>query len=162
MANEINNLEEAVAGPEPDRVGVFIGLFKHALDAKKRITIPLEWRRQVGSLETLFVVPIHSQCLYVLPAHEMVRRLGRHRGHSLADFDASASDRDLGYRSELLGWDGQGRIRIRDDLLAHAQLDDQVMLVGAFERFELWNPKVWEKRVAEAIDPDEAARRMGL
>jgi MraZ protein len=144
-------------------VGVFIGLFLHAMDAKRRLTIPLEWRQQVGAPESLFIAPIHEKCLYVLPGGELRRRLAKSAGHSLADVEASESDRDLGSQSELLSWDSQGRIRIRDDLLEYAELADQVALVGAFERFEIWNPKTWEKyRTARERDAGDVARRLGL
>jgi len=147
----------------PARVGLFIGVFNHALDSKKRLTIPLEWRGQVGEPESLFVAPIHGQCLYALAAREMIRRLNVNRGHSVTDPDLAAADRILGSQAELIAWDSQGRIRLRDDLLTHAQLADQVVLVGAFDRIELWNPRAWEKhRASEEGEPGDAARRLGF
>jgi len=147
----------------PARVGLFVGVFQHALDSKKRLTIPLEWRGQVGDPESLFVAPIHGQCLYAMAAREMIRRLNATRGHSLVDPDLSMADRVLGSQAELLAWDSQGRIRLRDDLLEYAQLADQVVLVGAFDRMEFWNPRAWEKqRGEETGEAGDAARRLGF
>ena len=59
-----------------------------------------------------------------------------------------------------MAWDSQGRIRIKDELLACAKIADQVKLVGAFDRFELWSPELW-KQATESIDAttmDEAVR----
>ena len=46
-----------------------------------------------------------------------------------------------GESSELLQFDVQGRIRICDKLLAYANLNGTVAMVGAFRMAKLWNPK---------------------
>jgi MraZ protein len=54
--------------------------------------------------------------------------------------------------------DRQGRVAIPIYLREYAQLESAVLVVGALNRIELWNPAEWERRVrpAEArfIDPD--------
>ena len=163
MNENTQNSAEAGDGHQSSVVGFFIGLFLHALDTKRRLTIPLEWRQQVGTPDGLFIIPVHERCLYVMPAREMVRRLSLKRGGSIADAVATEADRVIGSRSEFLSWDSQGRIRIRDELLEHAELADQVALIGAIDRFEIWNPKVWEKhRSANAPELADSAIRMGL
>jgi DNA-binding transcriptional regulator/RsmH inhibitor MraZ len=63
----------------------------------------------------------------------------------------------------LAPWDSAGRIRIKDDLLDYAKLGDQVILVGAIERFELWNPDLWKQvSGSNAADLGEAARNIGF
>ena len=69
----------------------------------------------------------------------------------------------LGESSDLLSWDSQGRIRIKDRLLDFAGLSDRVVLVGALDRFELWNPDLRE--AAGVLDQErleEAARYVGF
>ncbi len=130
------NLLEGLGG-----IGMFVGTYLHSLDPKKRLTIPSVWRMQVGKPESLFVLPdFHETCLNVLPASEMARRLERVRRHSLADERVMAFTRALGANSDLVSWDTQGRVRITDKLLQFAQITDQVQLVGAMDKFQLWNP----------------------
>lgn len=163
MAENIHNSSETNPVQLTTLVGIFIGSYLHSLDSKRRLTIPLEWRQQVGDPQALFVIPLHEKCLYVLPAREVVRRLNLKRGHSITDFEAAEADRVTGSSSELISWDSQGRIRIRDELLAHADLTEQVALIGAIERFELWNPKVWDKhRAAASAEVADSAGRSGL
>lgn len=163
MSDNIQNSGEITPALITTMVGIFIGFYSHSLDSKRRLTIPLEWRQQVGVPEGLFIIPLHEKCLYVLPAREVVRRLSAKRGRSIADFEGAEADRVIGSSSELISWDSQGRIRIRDELLAHADLADQVALVGAIERFELWNPKAWDKhRAASGAEVADSAGRSGL
>lgn len=125
--------------------GVFVGTFLHSLDPKRRLTIPSEWRDYVGTPPSLYVLPgVDQQYLFVFPAREMVQRLQRIRNLSIADARARQFARVLGSQSQLAPWDSQGRIRIKDELLEFAELRDQVVLAGAIEGFELWNPERWK------------------
>jgi MraZ protein len=145
-------------------VGGFVGSFTHSLDPKRRLTIPSEWRTRTGDVHALYVLPdLHAPCLSVMPARDMMERMVRIRKHSMADPKARQVARTLGAQTELVTWDAQGRIRIKDDLLAFAQLKDRVVLVGAFDIFELWNPALLEK--AGGMDREkmrEAVQYIGL
>ncbi len=41
--------------------------------------------------------------------------------------------------------DGQGRIQIPTDLRALAGITNQVLIIGTFQRIELWDPKSFER-----------------
>jgi MraZ protein len=144
--------------------GVFTGNYLHSLDPKKRLTIPSEWRDQVGMPSSLYVLPgIDQHYLLVVPARDMAQRIASMRGHSVADSRARQFARVLGSRSQLVPWDSQGRIRVNDELMAYAQLSSQVALVGALEAFELWNPDLW--KATGSMDQShlgEAARYVGF
>jgi MraZ protein len=144
--------------------GVFVGTFVHSLDPKKRLTIPSGWRAQVGTPRSLYVLPhVHDPCLCVFPAAEMMRRLKRMHQHSIADRKARQFARVLASQSDLVSWDTQGRIRIKDLLLEFAGLTDAVALVGALDSFELWNPdRLRESGGMDRAALQEAARYVGL
>ncbi|MBU4460873.1 MAG: hypothetical protein KJ579_09925 [Verrucomicrobia bacterium] len=131
----------------------FCGKYLHNLDPKRRLTVPSEWRALVGQPEQFFVIPSvgDDRHLYVYPARVMGPKLRNIHNLSMADAQGRTYLRIMGSRSEMLGWDTQGRIRVRDELLAHAGLSSEVLLVGNFEGFELWNPKAWEA-VASKMD----------
>jgi MraZ protein len=151
-------LEDEVKGQ-----GVFVSTFTHSLDPKKRLTIPSQWRAQVGA-NGLYVLPdISMKCLCVFPAAEIKQRLQKLRQHAMADRKAREFARVIGSKSDLVVWDTQGRIRIKDELLDLAGLTDQVVLVGALDRFELWAPDRLKETGGE--DPasfEDAARYVGF
>ncbi len=152
-------LEEEVRGQ-----GVFVSTFTHSLDPKKRLTIPSQWRAQVGDPKSLYVLPdVRHKCLCLFPSGEIAYRLRKMREHSIADDKARSFARVLASQSDLVSWDSQGRIRIKDALLAFAGLQNQVALVGAFDRFELWNPDTLEKSGGLADSAmEEAAKYVGF
>jgi MraZ protein len=145
-------------------MGVFFSNHTHALDPKKRLTIPSEWRLQIGIPSGLFVMPdLQSKCLRALAPAEMVRRLEILKKQALSDPKARKFMRQLGSQSELVGFDSQGRIRIKDELLAHAHLESDVLMVGAVDSIEFWNPELYQDAGgASRENYAEEARRIGF
>jgi len=148
----------------PAAQGVFVGRFVHSLDPKKRLTIPSGWRAQVRGTNSLYIIPdVQEKCLCVFPSSEMHRRLAERRHTSIADRKARQFARVLASQSDLVAWDSQGRIRVKDELLDFAGLADRVVLLGAFESFELWNPD--DLKAAGGLDRsriEEAAAHVGF
>ena len=118
---------------------LFVGSFTHGLDSKRRLIFPSVWRNQMAPVNQLFAFPhADEKCLYLYSPEEMQRRLEMLRSGTLSQEDVQAV-RSLTASSELLSWDVQGRVRVSDGLLAHAEAQDQVVLVGALTRIELWS-----------------------
>ena len=143
--------------------GYFTGQFYHSLDPKKRLTIPSDWRDHVGSPPTLYVLPgLNEKCLYVFPGRLMAERLEAIREKSITDTRARLFSRMLGMNSSMVSWDGQGRIRIPDGLLDSAGLVDQVMMIGALRRFEVWSPDVWKSSAPPDTTLGDVAAYVGF
>jgi len=143
---------------------VFVGTFTHTLDPKRRLTIPSDWRDQVKTASTLYVLPdVEDKCLCAFTQREMSRRLGSIGHHSITDSKARKFARALASRSDLVSWDAQGRIRIKDDLLDFADIGTKVVMVGNFRFFELWNPDLLEQSGAmDQAEVAEAVRHVGF
>jgi MraZ protein len=143
----------------------FVGQYRHALDPKRRMTIPADWRAMVGGSPQVFVIPaVEARHLYVFPARALAPRLQRVHDISMADPEGRNYLRIMGARSELLTWDSQGRIRVRDELLTYAGVTTEAVLVGNWEGFEIWNPDAWarvEASVGEA-ELKKATKYVGM
>lgn len=137
------------------KLGLFASQFTHTLDGKKRIAIPAVWRELIGEPPQVFVMPtMNLPAISVLPLKEMAARLERARQASIANQKAQLFLRYIAANSEVLEWDVQGRIRIKDDLLARAKIRDEVVLVGHVDHFEIWCPEEWQKKQAEFNEKD--------
>lgn len=119
---------------------IFVGSFTHTLDAKRRIIFPSAWRNQAGESNRLFAFPHpDSKCIYLYTAEEMGRRLQLLRSGRPLDPQDQQALRSFTAGADMLVWDAQGRIRLGDNLLAHAEVKEQVVLVGTLTRIELWS-----------------------
>ena len=140
--------------------GLLVGRFDYALDPKKRFTIPAGWRDVMGTPAYVYVMPDpREKCLNLVPPGEMEGRLEKLREKALFDRKASEAMRIIGEHSEQLSLDVQGRIRVRDRLLNFAAIDDKVVMIGAFNRIQIWSPAlrpdveaVDQKTLADAVD----------
>ncbi len=142
---------QAVAG------GAFMGRFVHALDPKRRLTIPAGWRELMGNPRYVYVVPDPREtCLNLVSTNEMELRLAKLRQRGLFERDATEALRKIGEHSEFLSLDVQGRIRIRDGLLDFAGLADQVVMIGAGLKVQLWSPAL--RPEPQRVDQEGLAR----
>ncbi len=124
---------------------LFVGSFTHSLDAKRRMIFPSSWRNLTGDSNQLFAFPHpEEKCLYLYTAGEMMRRLDELRGSGSMDAEAQRAIRSITAGADMLTWDAQGRIRIGENLLRHIEVKEQVVLVGALTRIELWSAEQFD------------------
>jgi len=133
------------------RSGALVGRFDHALDPKKRFTIPSEWRELMGNPSYIYVMPDPAErCLNLVPVAEMESRLSKLREKALFDPVANRALQTIGAVSELPSLDVQGRIRISDKLLQFANLTTTVAMLGSVRMVKLWDPAALAP--AETVD----------
>jgi MraZ protein len=128
---------------------IFTGEFRHAMDAKNRVTIPSRWRR--GDIDEFFAIPNpEGGFLMVMPPSEF-RRLAEkvERDESLQPSDRRRFLRQFSSRAQHVTGDKQGRIVLPDEPCKQLNLQSDVVLVGAYSRFEIWSPAHWEETVNE-------------
>lgn len=119
---------------------LFVGSYTHSLDAKRRMIFPSAWRNLAGESNQLFAFPHPDEkCLYLYTAAEMMRRLSQLRSGGALDKGDEQAIRSITAGAEMLVWDVQGRVRVGDNLLAHIEVKNQIVLVGAMTRIELWS-----------------------
>lgn len=145
---------QSVAESTKSVSGVLVGRFDHNLDPKKRFTVPSEWRAILGNPDYIYVMPDRKQrCLNLIPQAEMEARLAILQQKALLDPALNAAYQTIGAMSDLLTFDGQGRIRVSDKLLQFANLTTTVAMVGSIRMIKLWDPKA----LAPADTVDQAA-----
>jgi len=154
-------MDTDVKTPLANARGCFAGRFDHNLDPKYRITIPAPWREIMGPSGYVYVMPDpYLKCLNLLTIDEMSVRLEKLRQKALFDPASGEALRVIGENSEQLQWDVQGRIRIRDRLLAFPdlKLKEPVVMIRAVNRVQLWSaslrpeePEVDQAKLAGAV-----------
>ncbi len=150
-------VEHSVTEVKVAESGVLVGRYDHALDPKRRLTIPSEWRALMGNY--VYVMPDpDKRCLDLVPAVEMEVRLEKLRERALFDPALNRALQTIGASSEQLPLDIQGRIRICDKLLQFANLTTTVAMVGSVRMIKLWSPtelppedKVDQKALSSAL-----------
>lgn len=145
------------------RLPVFAGTMRHALDDKHRVTVPSRWRR-AGSLE-LFAIPDPRQPLLILLTEQEMQRLGGELD-GLAGLDPVARrsfKRQFFSKAQICPMDKQGRLVLPAELCEGLSLQREVVLVGGGSRIEVWAPEEWESVCAEEKQTfSDIANQLGL
>jgi len=120
---------------------MLIGEYKHTIDTKKRLALPVKFRKELGT--EVVVTRGLDNCLTVYPLKEwevMSDKLGK-----LPEGQLEAR----GYvRIKLAGamaaeLDQLGRILIPEYLKQYAGLAKNVVICGLYNRLEIWDAEKW-------------------
>ncbi|MFA5317695.1 MAG: division/cell wall cluster transcriptional repressor MraZ [Dehalococcoidales bacterium] len=129
---------------------MFLGEFEYKVDEKGRVPVPPKFRAELktgvvlaAGLEsciTAYTIPewkkISQGLTSAIPSRSKLRRLNR------ALF-ASAYNISL---------DGQGRIALPVSLRLRAGIEEEVIIIGANNYFELWDRQHWEEEKSLALE----------
>ncbi len=119
------------------------------MDVKHRVTIPSRWRQSEQDQFYLMPSPTNDY-LYALPPGEF--QMINEKLNS--DPRISAADRRQFaryYFSRAIHCiiDRQGRLLLPEEFCRLAGLVSDVLLIGTFDRFEVWAPERWDRASVE-------------
>ena len=123
----------------------FFGRYEHSLDDKGRVILPSKFR---GPFERGgYLTQYQDGCLSLWTPDEFESQMES----VLERASTSKGDRNLARlwasTSHVVEVDRQGRMAIPLRLREFAGLDGDVLVHGAIDRIELWNPARWEEKV---------------
>ncbi|MFH8133372.1 division/cell wall cluster transcriptional repressor MraZ [Pantoea osteomyelitidis] len=131
------------------------------LDSKGRLAVPTRYRETlIGESQGQMVctIDLHQPCLllYTLPQWEIIEKK-LSRLSSMNPLERRVQRLLLGHASECQ-MDNAGRLLLANTLRQHANLTKEVMLVGQFNKFELWDEQTWYQQVKDDIDAEQSAQ----
>lgn len=123
---------------------MFVGEFDRSVDGNGRITLPAEFREQLGSHCYLTAHPdgfvsVTTVEAFDAKAAELLDKASRGEV-------TEAAVRKMGKGSNLVSVDKQGRITLDEPNRIHAGIETggQAKLVGALDRLEIWRPSRYD------------------
>ena len=139
---------------------MFIGEFRHNLDTKGRVAVPVKFRGELkgGAIITRGL----DRCLFIFTAKEWEGLASKLIALPLAQANSRAFVRLMLAGAMDVEFDTQGRILIPDYLRRYAGLKKEAVIAGLYNRLEVWDSDVWNqyKEKTEASS-DEIAERLG-
>ena len=139
---------------------MFIGEYHYLLDLKRRLAIPAKFRESFRGKAV--ITKGLDGCLFVYPIivwEKLAEKLGnlplgeRKTRQFVRLVLAGAIEADM---------DKQGRILIPSYLAEFAQLEKDVIVIGLYDRLEIWNKDAWEGSRKEAEkEKNDVAEELG-
>ena len=142
----------------------YTGRFRHNLDDKNRLTIPSAWRQAHEESDTFLATPHPDGYIAVLPPAEVEKLYEKVAQKALTDRDAQDAFSRFFAQTLSFAFDKQGRFGVDADLLAHADIRKDAVLVGSLTKFAIWSPARWEKLEARTSGEHlgDLMRRIGI
>jgi MraZ protein len=126
----------------------FMGTYTPKLDEKGRLILPAKFRDRLS--EGLVVTQGQEKCLDVFPSDVFMEEANRARAKGMTSRSGRDQIRMLFASAEEVVPDKQGRIPIAVPLREYAAISRDVIVIGAMDRVEIWEPSRWRDYNATA------------
>ena len=134
----------------------FISRVSGKLDGKGRVCIPATYRQILAAQNTagVYVCPSFHESALECFGEEVLQKFHRVQAELDPFFEPQHDDRARAVltMTELLPLDENGRVRLPDDMIAHAGLKDGVIFVGLGTKFQIWDAESFRPVLARTLE----------
>jgi MraZ protein len=147
-----------------NKMNFLFGTFRVSFDSSGRVSIPLKMRQSFPESlrDKIWMTIGYETCIAGYNQQEYVRFLNALSGiKDSNEMEKSTIIRSFTSASTDLVFDKQGRIVLPHHLIAYAQLQEcaEVLILGAINRLEIWNPDLYQKQQHENVMTVQATLR---
>ncbi len=122
---------------------MFMGEYHHNIDEKGRLIMPAKFRT---NLSDKFVITRGlEKCLYVYTYSDWQKLVEKISTLPFTKKDARIFIRSFFSSAAEVEVDRQGRINITSNLINHASLIKECVIIGANDRIEIWSEDNWNQ-----------------
>lgn len=141
---------------------MFRGAHYHSVDDKGRVIIPLRFRNELGN--TFVITKGLDRCLFVYREDDFTEMEKKLQAQPALDKHTIRLQRWFSAEALETQVDSQGRVAIPSNLRDFATIGDDVVIIGAGSRIEIWSRGGWDAFNASLTDDDIAvsAAEVGL
>ena len=143
----------------------FLGEHDVPVDDKGRIFVPADFRRKLPpeADDTFIVVRGFDRCLTAYPQHVWVQTAKKLLRLPQTERKHRIFIRAMLSQAAEIKLDRQGRATVPRKLMERVGISTDMVVIGALDKLEFWNPADW-KRFIEEADPamEEVAESLEL
>lgn len=129
---------------------MFMGEYQHKIDAKGRITVPANFRDELG--ETMIVTRWLDGCLAIYTEEQWKQVYENLKKLPSTKREARMYTHMIMSKAAECDLDAQGRIRIPTHLSEEANLIKDCVVVGVSDHVEIWDKERWDAYYAQASE----------
>ena len=127
---------------------MFFGEFEYKIDIKGRVPIPPRFRREIK--EGIVLTEGTEGCITAYPLSTWKKMATSLTGGPITRSKVRKLNRAIFGTAFGANIDGQGRVPLPASLREYAGIEDEVVIVGANNCFELWSIERWEEEKADS------------
>jgi MraZ protein len=133
---------------------LFVGRHVNKIDKKGRVSVPKSFRSAFvsQSFNGIYVYPLFKFNSFEACDEAFMERMS----DSLEDLPMFSDEQDdlsvILESTHRLPFDPEGRVALPKEVLSVVGITTQVLFVGRGRRFQIWEPKAYEKNRGQAFD----------
>jgi MraZ protein len=139
----------------------FTGEFRHSIDAKGRLIVPSRMRDELVGDKAVLVTYLDG-CIAMFSEEGFERFQQQLMGLERSREESRALIRTMGSGTHEDEVDKQGRITVPAKLRNYAGIEKDVVILGAFDHAELWNPESWAAKQLDEQGLNERAAELSF
>ena len=135
-------------------MALFLSTTINKVDRKGRVSVPAAFRAVLSgqAFHGIVAFPSFKHSAVQCGGMDWMEKLGA----GVDAYDMFSNEHDtltaaLFANAQQLAFDGEGRILLPENLIAHANLSEQAAFVGRGPLFEVWNPATFDAYQADAV-----------
>ncbi len=135
-------------------MALFLSTMINKVDRKGRVSVPAAFRSVLSgqAFHGIVAFPSFKHPAAQCGGMDWMEKLGA----GVDAYDMFSDEHDtltaaLFANAQQLAFDGEGRIMLPENLIAHAGLTDRAAFVGRGPQFEIWNPDTFADYQADAV-----------
>ena len=128
---------------------MFLSSYENKLDKKGRVSVPSAFRSYLSSMgyNGFLSYPSFNHSALEACSQDRIEKLS----NAIDTLNPFEEKRDYFATSILsesisLQFDTEGRVSLTEKLLKHAKIKDNILFIGLGKTFQIWDPKIYEKR----------------
>ncbi|MBR2594822.1 MAG: division/cell wall cluster transcriptional repressor MraZ [Solobacterium sp.] len=121
---------------------MFMGEYRHSLDAKNRLIIPARFRDELG--DTFVVTRGFDGCLTVYTEDQWKKIVAQLEQLPVTKSEVRKYIRSLLSKAQECEFDSQGRIQLPQSLVGVADIAKKCVIIGAADHLEIWSEERWD------------------
>lgn len=121
---------------------MFIGEYEHSLDEKNRVSLPKNFRKDLG--KKVVMTRGLDNCLFVYSRANWEKVAARLQELSFAQADTRGFNRFILSGAAEVEVDGAGRILVPEHQKQFAGLKKTIVFAGVNDRVEVWDSAKWQ------------------
>ena len=122
---------------------MLIGEYEHSLDEKNRVSLPKQFRSELG--KKIVLTRGLDNCLFIYTKKSFENVVAKLDAMSFAQADKRGFSRFLLSGAAEVEVDGAGRILIPEHSRNFAKLSKTVVFAGVSDRVEIWDAEAWKQ-----------------
>ena len=125
---------------------MFYGEYRHALDKKGRVTIPVKFREILNSFNknSFIITRGFERSLFIFSTEEWKNQEEKFKSLLASQGEQMEMNRIFFSGIYHCSLDKQGRINLPQSLIQYAEIKKEVVIVGVFKRIEIWDSSKWQ------------------